>query len=59
MWGTVMILNLEFNISSVGKYRETFGRETIQGILFEISLMEYRVELNLIIMRISNTPLYS
>ena len=40
IWGTVVISNLEFEIISVGKYWETFGRETMQGILFENCPME-------------------
>ena len=45
-WGTVVILNFEFKIISVKKYLETFGQETIQGILFDIFSMESRVKLN-------------
>ena len=45
-----------FYISSVEKWRETFKRETIQGILFEIFLMESCIEIYGILIRISNTP---
>ena len=46
-------------VSSVEKEQENFGRETILGISFEICLVEYRVKLNEILMRISNPPLSS
>ena len=51
----MVISSLDFKISSVGKWREKFGLETIQEILFEILSMKYFVELNRIQMRISNT----
>ena len=51
----MVILNFESNISSVGKQKEKFGRENIQKISFEICSIEYSVELNGILIRISNT----
>ena len=39
IWGTLVISNLGFDISSVVKERKTIGRETIQGILFDIFSM--------------------
>ena len=56
IWGKVVIWNLEFNISSSGKQRETLGQENIQVISFDIFLMEYRISINGFLMRISNTP---
>ena len=38
-----------------GKYLETFGGETIQGMMFEIFLSESHIELNGIMIRIYNT----
>ena len=55
IWGIVVILDLESKISSVEKYQETFGRETIKGILFTICLMEPSVELDGILMSIYNS----
>ena len=51
----MVIMNLEFKISSVDKLWEHFGQETILGILFGICLIEYDVKLNEILMRISKS----
>ena len=58
IWGTVVIFNLGFKISSVEKWQETLGRWNIQWILFELFLVESRVELTSILVRITNTLLY-
>ena len=57
IWGTAVFLNFEFKILCDEKYPETIRWETITEILFEICLMEYQVEPNGILMRISNTLL--
>ena len=54
----MVISNLEFDIRSVWKQQETFGQETIQGILIEIFLIEYCIELNKILISISRKFIY-
>ena len=49
-----MILNLGFDISMVWKLLGGNGQETVQVILFGIFLVESCIELNGILVRISN-----